>query len=216
MFLVRTVTLAGLTLALLATARADTAVRKSIDHEQPVYETAIGQDCLVSIRLEQQQGDGRLISLHHTPPTCRPTVADEAAAIERLLAFVAGEGISIRDLKTFALGRVAPAAWKQQIADCFLKNRDAGDRRAPPRARALTEMLKGCNAFNELSRGFDKFGARLVISAIEKVETVNLENVDLLRKEGMPEQWIDARRDDHDHGVVPLGGFVYFSIAPNP
>ncbi|MBI5263592.1 MAG: hypothetical protein HY852_17425 [Bradyrhizobium sp.] len=216
MFLTRMVALAGLVLAILPMARADSApaVLKSIDNGQPVYQTEIGQDCAVLIRLEHQQPDGKFISLHRSPSTCRSAVADETAAIGRLLASMTGDSISIRDLKTFTLGRVTPAAWKQQVADCFLGNRGRSDRRAPPPHRAFAEMLRGCNVFTELNGVFEKFGARLVISDIEKVETVNLKNTDFLRKEGMSEEWIDARWNDH--GVVPLGGFVYFRIAPFP
>lgn len=209
-------TLAGLALALLPTARADNAVLKSTEHGQPAYKMEIGQDCSFSIRLEQQADAKLMMSLRHSPLNCRPTVADETAAIGTLLASMAGDGVSIRELKTFALGRVMPAAWKQQVADCFLKNRARGDRRAPPRGRVFAEMLAGCNVFTELNGVFGKFGAKLAISDIEKVEAVNLENLDYLRKEGMPEEWIDARRANRDHGIVPLGGFVYFRMTPYP
>lgn len=210
--------LAALMLALLPAARAEPAppVLNGTDHGQPVYQTSIGQDCSVSIRLEQQRPAGNFISLRHTPLSCRPTVTDEAAAIARLLASLTGDGIGLRDLKTFALGRVTPPAWKQQVADCFLKNRDGGDRRAPPPGPALAQMLAGCKLFAELNDGLEEFGVRLAISGIEKVETVNLENVDLLRKEGIAEEWINARKANHDHGIVPLGGFIYFRIAPYP
>ncbi|MBI5263591.1 MAG: hypothetical protein HY852_17420 [Bradyrhizobium sp.] len=198
----------------MAAARADTApaVLKSVDSGEQIYQTETGERCSVQMWLKQDS-DHSYLRLRHPPLSCHPALKDDMAAAGRLLESMANDGVVIGDLKGFGLGRIRHAAWKQQIADCFLHTRDTRNPRAPD-GPALVRMLTRCDVFAELKAAFEKSGARLVVWSIEKVETINLRDIETLRREGIAEEWIRAHRNQR--GIVPVGGLIYFRIAPYP
>jgi hypothetical protein len=182
------------------------------DGAEPTYHIELSSGCVVLVRLHHHQ---RSLELRRRSTLqCEPSVEAEMAAIDQLLAAIESDGVKVADLLSGRLGEVGHGSWKERVADCFV-GKHGPDISLVVSNTEVLQVLKNCDALDDLEHVFAKHGASIAVSSIEKVERINLRrqaDVHWAKAAGMSEAWIAAHRNTR--GAVPIWAMIYFAISP--